>query len=806
MEGQQLIGASIRRKEDRRLVRGAGRYVDDLQLPGLLHAAFVRSPHAHAAIRAVDLAPALAAPGVVAAVAGATAAERLGALPIRASKRPAAALRDVLEAVVKIEPQYAMAVDRALYVGQPVAMIVAESRYQAEDAAEQVLIDWEPLPVVPDVAAAQAADAPLVHPEVGDNLSAMVHLRAGDVDAAFARADRVVRRRFHFHRQTGIPLETRGAVGQVEPDGRLVLWATTQTPHVVRDGLAQMLGLDPAQVRVIAPDVGGGFGIKVTLYGEEILVAWQARELGRPVKWIEDRFEHLRSATQSRDQAHEIELALRADGTILGLRDRFTIDMGAHNPAGVVQPYNSAAHLIGPYRVPAVDVLTECYFTNKAPLAPYRGAGRPEAVFAMDRVLDCAARELGLDPADIRRRNLVSAAEMPYDTGLLYRDAQPLVYDSGDYPACLEQALDLIDYDAVRREQPALWARGVYRGVGLSAYVEGTGVGPFEGASVRVAADGQVWVYTGAASQGQGHETTFAQVAAERLGLSIDQVTVVPGDTFGVDRGVGTAASRSAVVAGTAIALASEDLEQQLRNLAADALEAAPTDLELRGGAVRVVGTPDRAVSFAQLAAIATGKGSSTLAGAGGPAADDHLHTPEHAAGGLEATHYFEPSTVTYANAVHAAQVEVDVETGMVRLLKYVVVHDCGRVINPMVVDGQIHGAVAQGIGGALLEELVYDENGQLTNASLMDYLLPTIDAIPPFALGHQESLSPRNPLGVKGLGEGGTISPPAAIGNAVEDALRPLGVEVRDAPLTPERILSLIEAARRAGWSADQP
>jgi len=581
MEAGSLLGASVRRREDRRLLTGAGRYVDDLVLPGMLHAAFVRSPHAHARLRTIDITAARDAPGVVAVVTGPEAAAALGPLPPRSSKQVAAALRDVAEAVVKLEPQYAMARERALYAGQPVAMVVAETRYLAEDAAERVVIDWEPLPVVGSVEAARAPAAPLVHPELGDNLSALVHVRAGEVDAAFARADYIVRQRFRFHRQTGIPIEPRGAVAQVDAAGHLTLWATTQTPHVVRDALAQLLGLPPEQVRVVAPDVGGGFGIKVTLYGEEVLVAWQARQLGRPVKWIEDRLEHLRAATHSRDQEHEIALALRADGTILGLRDRFTIDMGAHNPAGLVQPYNSAAHLIGPYRVPAVEVRAECYFTNKAPLAPYRGAGRPEAVFAMDRILDRAAAALGLDPAELRRRNLVTAAEMPYATGLLYRDGQPLVYDSGDYPACLAEALRLIDYEGVRAAQPGWWAQGRYRGVGLSAYVEGTGVGPFEGGAVRIDATGHVWVFTGACSQGQGHETTFAQLAAAELRVPLEQVTVVPGDTAGIARGVGTAASRSAVVAGTAIAQASQDLAAQLKQLAAELLEAAPADLEL---------------------------------------------------------------------------------------------------------------------------------------------------------------------------------------------------------------------------------
>ncbi len=519
---------------------------------------------------------------------------------------------------------------------------------------------------------------------------------------------------------------------------------------------------------------------------------------------------------QSRDQVHDVELALRTDGTLLGVRDRFTIDSGAYNPLGMVQPYNSAAHLIGPYRAPALDVEASVYYTNKAALGAYRGAGRPECVFAMDRALDEAARELGLDPADLRRRNMVSAAEMPYDVGLTYRDGQPQVYDSGDYLACLEEALRLVDYAGVRREQPALWARGVYRGVGVSAYVEGTGIGPYEGGSVGIDADGQVWVYTGACTQGQGHETTFAQLAADQLGVTPDQVTVVTGDTGGIARGKGAQASRLAVVAGTAIARACEAVGERLRALAADVLEARADDLELAGGAVRVRGVPERAASFARLAAAAAvpapltereGQADDALTssplplqgrGAGGVASNGERPLPvDRPALALRETRYYEPPTVTYANAVHAALVEVDVDTGEVQLLKYVVTHDCGRVINPIVVDGQVHGGVAQGIGNALLEELVFAENGQLLSGSLLDYLVPNACDVPPLALGHFESLSPRNPLGLKGLGEGGAISPPAAIGNAVADALGPLGVSVDATPLTPERVLGWIDDAR---------
>ena len=825
------IGARIRRKEDRRLLTGVGRYVDDVPLVDPLHAAFVRSPYARARIRGVDLSGALAMPGVVGAVAGDVARERLGPLPSEGWKMPGPTLRAVADPFVKPETQYLLAVDLAHYEGEPVAVVLADSRYAAEDAAERVAVDYEPLPAVTDAEMASQQDAPLVHPDLGDNLSARVRVTAGDVDAAFAQADRVVRRRLKVQRLAGIPMETRGVSAWPEPDGRLNVWSATQTPHALRKVLAHQIGLEEGRIHVVAPDVGGGFGIKALIYPEEVLVAWLALEHGRAVKWTEDRHEHLLAAIQSRDQQHDVELALRADGTILGLRDRFTIDMGAYNPLGLVQPYNTAAHTCGCYRVPAIDIEAHCYFTNKAPLAPYRGAGRPEAVYTMDRIVDCAARELDLDPAEMRRRNLVTSEEMPYDVGLYYRDGHKLIYDSGDYPACLEQALELIGYDAVRREQPDLWARGIYRGVGLSTYIEGTGVGPFEGGVVRIDESGHVWVHTGASSQGQSHETTFAQVAAEQLDVDVDQVTIVGGDTAGIDRGWGTLASRSAVVAGTAIALAAQDMGAQLKALAAELLEASADDLELHQGTVRVKGTPDRAASFAQLAAHAARKGdggrlsasiggSTTQVAGGGlstpePTTGDSTrtgvpdptdwwgpsgaHAPEHLATSLEATRYFEPPTVTYANAVHAALVEVDVETGLVRLLKYVVVHDCGRAINPLVIDGQICGGVAQGLGDALMEEIVYDENGQLLNASLLDYLVPTASEIPPFGLGHHESPSPRNPLGVKGLGEGGAISPPAAVSNAVSDALRPLGVEVREMPLSPQRVLGMIEAARAA-------
>jgi len=780
---QGWIGAPLRRREDARLLAGAGRFVDDLDLPGTLHLVVVRSPHAHARLRDVDLAAARRRPGVVAAIDGAAVWRALGPLPHGARKRGEAArlraLDPTLVPVLRLETQPLVAVEVVRYVGEPVALVLATDRYPAEDAAEQVAVAYEPLPALVDLEAAARPDAPRVHADLPDNLSLRLHLRHGDAAAAFAAADRVVARRFRLPRTTGVPIETRGVLARPEPGGGLTVWAASQSVHLLRDAIAEQLRLDPARVRVVAPDVGGGFGVKSGVQSEAILAAWLALAHGRPVKWIEDRAEHLRSAPQARDQLHEIALALRADGTLLGLRDRFLVDTGAYNPLGLGQPFNTASHLVGPYRVPAVDIEGAVYFTHKAPYAPVRGAGRPEAVFALERALDLAARQLGLDPVELRRRNLITPAEMPYATGLRARDGQPQQYDSGDYPALLERALDLVAYARLRAEQPALWARGVYRGVGVAAYVETTGSGPFESAAVGLDAAGHIWVYTGACAQGQGHETVFAQICAERLGVPVEQVTVVGGDTGAIARGQGTRASRSTVAAGSAIAEAARAVAAQLRARAAAWLEASPADLELRDGLVRVRGVPDRAAPFAQLvAAAATG---ALVAAPGRPPLV------------LHAACDYEPPTFAYASAVHAAVVEVDIATGAVKLLRYAVAHDAGRLVNPLLADGQVCGGVAYGIGNALFEELRYDASGQLLTASLSDYLLPTSADLPSIALAHLESPTPRNPLGVKGLGEGGAIGPPAALANAVEDALRPFGVEVHAVPLTPERVLALL-------------
>jgi carbon-monoxide dehydrogenase large subunit len=511
-----------------------------------------------------------------------------------------------------------------------------------------------------------------------------------------------------------------------------------------------------------------------------VVVPLLALRAQQPVKWIEDRREHFWASIHARDQTHAIELAADADGRLLGVRDRFVVDIGAYNPLRLVSGANTVAHLVGPYRVPAVEVEAQVLTTTKTTAAPYRGAGRPEAVWAMERGLDRLARAAGLDPIEVRRRNTLTAAEMPWDTGMLYRDGQPLVYDSGDHLGCLERALQLVGYDGFRDRQRRAWEAGEYLGLGVAGYVEGTGIGPFEGARVQVDASGKVVVYTGACSQGQGHETVFAQICAEALGVGFEDVSVIAGDTAGLPYGWGTVASRSTVVAGSAVRDAASAVRDKALRVAADLLEVSASDVVLSDGVLSVAGAAARSVSLREVARACA---------------------PQHALAvgrepGLEAEAHFRPETVTYANGLHAAVVRLDVETGAVSILRYVVVHDCGRVVNPLLADGQIRGGVAQGIGGALYEELVYGDGGELLTASLLDYPVPRAAEIPSIDLDHLESPSPRNPLGVKGLGEGGAIPGPALLANAIEDALQPFGVVINQAPMTPARLHALIQAA----------
>ena len=697
-------------------------------------------------------------------------------------------VRAATDPQVRIHPMPALAIGRAVYVGQPVVMVVATDRYIAEDALALIEVDWDPLDAVVDPEAALAKDAPLVEDTWEDNLALSFAHEHGDVDAAFANAAHVVEERFRSHRYAASPIETRGVCATVDPyDGRLTVWLSTQTPHLVRDIVTRLLGTGPDDVHVIAADVGGAFGQKGSIYPEDVLIPFVARRLGRPVKWIEDRSENLAAATHGREQIHRIAIAGDADGRILAVRDDILIGGGAYNTLGLVVPYNTFTHLLGPYVVPAAKVDVRVALTHTNITAPYRGAGRPECVFVMERAMDRLARAVGADPADVRALNLIPGDQMPYTTGLVYRDGHDQVYDSGDYPLLLARARELADPLLERARAAETQGRAI--GIGYAAYVEGTGLGPFESARVIVEPSGRIRVYTGASSQGQGHRTSLAQICADQLGVPFESVDIVGGDTRGIANGFGTIASRSLVVAGNAIAEASTEVAEHAKRIAGDILEAAVEDLEIVDGIIRVRGT-DVTLPLAAVAGMLT------------------PWNPRRPAGepvSLEAEMHWRPGPVTYAAGVHAAIVAVDTRTGLVEVVDYVVAHDCGRVVNPAIADGQIVGGVMQGIGGALYEEMVYSEDGQLLTGSFMDYLLPTASEMPPMSLAHVDSPSPLNPLGVKGLGEGGAIGPPAAIANAVEGALEHLGVIVHEGPLSPARVRGLIDDAhaRRTAESA---
>jgi len=757
------IGRPLRRREDDRLVRGRGHYVADIRHPGELHVAFVRSPLAHARILGVDAAEAASAPGVVGVFAASDFPA--GPMPPFLWDQPPERLVEHLRPSMRPCHPPLLPSDRVRFVGQAVAVVVADSRYRAEDAVALVRVDLDPLPAVANLEDALRPDAPVLHEGWTDNVAVTFTVRAGDPEAAFAAADVVVEERFEIQRQAGLPMETRGAVALHE-GGRLTLWSATQNAHPLRRALARVSGLEPERIRVIAPDVGGGFGVKGVLYPEDLIVGLLSVRLERPVKWIEDRIEHMQSAIHAREQVHDVRLALSREGEILGLVDRFLVDAGAFNPLGLVVPYNTIAHLMGPYRVPSMEAVGSAVVTTKVPTAPYRGAGRPEAVFAFERTLERAARALGVGPVELRARNLLGPDEMPHELGILYRDGEPAVLDGGDYPELLRRAMALVDDEGSRALAEDERRRGRLVGTGVAAYVEGTGIGPFEGARVALDPDGRVAVRTGACSQGQGHETVFAQVCADGLGVEPDRISVTVGDTEGLERGWGTVASRSAVVAGNAVSTAARTLRERVLEAAADALEAAPGDLELRHERVAVVGAPERSIALTELARTVD----------------------------LEAVEYFEPATVTWAGGVHAVTISVDPETGEVRILRYGVAHDCGPLINPTIVDGQIHGGVAQGIAGGLYEEVLYGEDAQLLNATLADYLVPTAAEIPPVALAHLETPSPLNPLGLKGVGEGGAIPAPAALANALEAALGVPELVVRRTPLAPPYVRSLLE------------
>jgi carbon-monoxide dehydrogenase large subunit len=764
-----MMGARVKRLEDPRLLRGQAGFVDDIRLPGALHAAILRSPHAHARLRGIDLSAARRAPGVAAAFSLADLWPEPPAIPVLIPHPSFAACA-----------QYPLARDRVRYAGEPVAVVVADDRYRAEDALEAARADYEPLPAIVETGA--PAGAVSLHEGAPDNIAARWTDRKGDVEAAFRRADCVVGERFRMQRYTGVPIEARGIVASHDAvTGDLTIWASTQWPHTARALTAALLGLEERRVRVILPEVGGGFGVKAELYPEDLLVPLAAVRTGRPVKWIEDRREHLLGTVHAREMTFELELALRADGTILGLRGRILCDQGAYvRTLGVINPSLASATLPGPYRIEHHAVEVVCALTTKSPISPYRGAGQPESAYARERLLDVAARELGMDPAELRLKNLVTADAMPYTTGLASVEG-PVVLDSGDFPAALRLALERAGYAEFRRGQARARSEGRHRGLGLCVFTQISGMGPFESAEVRVDGAGHVTVVSGAAPQGQGSATTLAQLVADELDVPLERIRVVFGDTGRIPFGVGTFASRNAVVAGSATAVASQRVRDKAVQLAAHLLEVSPADLEWTDGAARVRGVPDRLLTLAQLA---------QAAGPGG-------RRPAGMEPGLEARHYFETHDSPYSYGVHVAEVDVDPETGAVTVRRYVVVNDAGRLINPTIVEGQIVGGIAQGLGGALLEELVYDAQGQLMTTSLLDYLLPTSMEVPAVEVTHLETPTPLNPLGVKGLGEGGAVAAHAAVANAVADALAHTGARVRATPLGPGAIHRLLQTER---------
>jgi carbon-monoxide dehydrogenase large subunit len=773
--GERLFGARVRRREDGRLVTGRGRYVADVALPGLLHVAVARSPHAHARIVGVDASAARRRPGVVHVQVPADVAS-LGRLPLLV---PHSSL--VAPACPELLPQ-----DVVSYAGQAVALVVAASAAEAQDALEALRVEYAPLPAVSSLEDALRADGARVHP--GGNVAARFTQRVGDPAGAVARADVVVRERFHVHRGAGMAMETRGIAARWEAAlGQITVWSTTQAPQILRRLLARYLGLPEHAVRVVTQDIGGGFGPKAIVYAEDILVPFLARALDRPVQFVETRREHLVAVTQERDQWHDVELGLARDGRIVALRDSFAHDCGAFVSWGVIVPILTSVTVPGPYRVPNYEVTLTALYTNRVPVTPVRGAGRPQAVFVMERMLDLAAERLGLDRIAIRERNLIQPDEFPYDVGLISRDNSPRRYDSGNYPECLRRAVEAVGATGFAAERERARAAGRAIGLGLALFVEDTGLGPYEGIRVRVDPAGRVFVFSGASSQGQAHETTLAQVVADGLSVPLEQITVVPGDTAGLPYGVGTFASRVAVLASASAVHAAAEVRKKALTIAAAHLEAAPEDLTLDDGRIAVRGAPGLGLTLGDVAAIATApRPGYALPGSMDP--------------GLEASGFVHVMQSTYSNGAHAAVVEVDPETGTARVLRYVAVDDCGTMINPMVVEGQIHGGIAHGIGNALLEEIVYDGAGQLVTGTLMDYALPRAADVPRFEVHHVVTPSPHNPLGVKGAGEGGTLPAPAAIGNAIADALRPLGVEITEMPLTRERLWRKICAAATRG------
>jgi len=766
----KFVGARIKRREDPSLIRGLGRFVDDVRLPGMLHVAILRSPHAHAKIKSLDTGAARRHPGVVAVFTGAELRDQIGALPTTAGNP-----------TLRIPKHYVLAVDKVCYVGDGVAAVIAEDRYTARDALDLIAVQYEPLAAVTDPEKALASGSPLIHAEWPDNMAFRWEHKQGNVEKAFKQAHKVVKQRLVHQRLAPNAIEARGVVARyLAAEKELTVWSSTQIPHILKTHLAKLLNLPEGQVRVIAPDVGGGFGSKLNVYAEEALLGYFALKLNRPVKWSEERRENMQATIHGRGQVGVVEAAVKKDGTILGLRYKAVADIGAYHQlfTPAIPPFTGLM-LSGCYKIPAIGIEVTAAFTNKMATDAYRGAGRPEATYVIERLMDRVAQELKIDPVTVRRKNFPQPKEFPFKT------ATGLAYDSGNYQLALDKALKLAGYPKLRREQKRLRSRGRYLGIGLSTYVEICAMGPgyWEYGKVELDPTGKVKVLTGVSPHGQGQKTSFAQIVADQLGVGLDDVEVIHGDTAVVSKGIGTFGSRATAVGGIAVYQAAEKVREQARELASHLLEVDADDLVFSDGRFGVKGVPRKALTIAQIARQA--------------------HAAKNLPKGMEsvlaAESTFEPSNFTFPFGTHICVAEVEPETGRVEIKKYVAVDDCGKVINPLLVDGQVQGGIVQGVGQALFEEVLYDENGQLLTGSLMDYALPRAADLPRLKLARTETPTPVNPLGIKGIGEAGTIGSTPAVVSAVVDALAPFGVNHIDMPLTPQKIWLLCHGKKAA-------
>lgn len=768
-----LVGNRIKRKEDPRLITGNGHFTDDIKLPGMLYAAILRSPHAHALIKNIDATAALNLPGVIAVYTGKDLIGKVNPVP---------AMWLLTAANLKHKPRIPLAVDKTLYAGEGVAMVVAENRYIARDALDLIDVEYEELPAVVDQKLAMMDGAPLLHEDVENNIA--LHWKAGNIpDEVFEKAEVVVKGQFYEQRVIPNPIETRGAVAQYNPgSGELTIWCTSQNPHIHRMVYSEVLGIPETKLRVVAPDVGGGFGSKIATYTEEALVGFAACDLKRPVKWIEERKEHFVATTHARDEMIEVELAGKRDGTFTAIRVKNIANLGAYlSTFGAGCPTIDFGLMVtGAYVIPQAEVETYGVYTNTTPTDAYRGAGKPEATYQIERIVDLFAQEVGMDPVEVRRKNLVPTGSFPYT------NAMGCVYDSGDYFRTLDKALEMIDYESLRKEQEELRKAGKYIGIGLSTYVELCGFGPskvagaigfqggvWENSTVRVHPTGKVTVYTGTSPHGQGTATSFSQVVAEKLGIPLEDVEVVSGDTQAISMGWGTYGSRNTAVGGAAVAIATDRIIEKAKKIAAHELEVSFEDVEFTNGVFQVKGVPGQSRTFQEIA----------------KSANYAWNLPDGLEPSLEAQSFFDPSNFVYPFGCHICVVEVDADTGEITLRRYVAVDDVGRVINPMLAEGQVHGGIAQGIGQALWEGAVYSENGQLLSGTFMDYSMPKARFFPTIETAFTETPSPVNPLGAKGVGETGTTASPPAVVNAVLDALKPFGVKSLDMPLTPEKV-----------------